>query len=272
MPELPEVETIVRGLRDKLVGNKVIGVEVLNKSTIKHPKDFLGFEKNIINKKIQEVKRRGKYIDILLEGITHIIIHLRMTGQLLYSEKAIDLKHLRIIWHLERGNLYFNDIRKFGTVSLLSEDELDKEKGYWSLGPEPLESDFNLEYLKQKIKGNRPIKNFILDQSIIAGLGNIYADESLYLAKILPNRPINTLKDKELVALIKAIKKVLEDSIENKGTTFSDFLDSYGGKGNNQNYLKVYGRAKQNCYSCDNVLLKDRIGGRSTVFCLNCQK
>lgn len=272
MPELPEVETVVRGLRDKLVGNKVLGVSVLNTNTIKNPEDISRFEEGLNNKKIQDVNRRGKYIVILLEDYMHLIIHLRMTGQLLYSDDNLELTHLRVVWNLAKGKLYFNDIRKFGTVSLLASGELEKEKGYWSLGVEPLDDDFHLGYLKGKIKGNRPVKSFILDQSVIAGLGNIYADESLYLAKILPNRPINTLNEFELKSLSGAIKHVLAQSIKNKGTTFSDFVDSYGGRGSNQNHLKVYGRGKENCYECGTTLVKDKIGGRTTVFCLNCQK
>ena len=272
MPELPEVETIVLGLQQNLLNNSILDVEVFNDNTIKHPGSIAQFIKSQLTTKILNVKRRGKYIEIILDNSQHLIIHLRMTGQLLFSLEPMELNHLRVKWVLERGTLYFNDIRKFGTISLLDEDYLHHEKGYWSLGVEPLSESFDLKYLKGKIKGFRPIKNFILDQRVIAGLGNIYADECLFLAGILTKRPINTLTDDELEKLVIAIKDILLKAIENRGTTFSDYKDSYGGKGGFQNLLKVYGRSNDICLICDKTLLKDKLGGRTTVYCPNCQK
>ena len=272
MPELPEVETIVMGLKNSLEKKTITEVKVLNERTITHPKSTVEFYELLKNKEIVEVKRKGKYIDIILEGGSHLIIHLRMTGQLIFSETPMEFTHLRVRLLLNKGILYFNDIRKFGTMALLAPENLQLEKGYHSLGVEPLSEEFNLEYLAKKIRGGRPVKNFILDQSIIAGLGNIYADESLFLSNINPKRPINTLQNHELEALVRSIKEVLDLAIINRGTTFSDYKDSTGGKGSFQNFLKVYGRAKGQCMNCHSILVSDKLGGRTTVFCLNCQK
>lgn len=272
MPELPEVETIVTGLKPNLEGKLIHDVQVFNKRTITNPKDIEDFIATIKRTTINEVTRKGKYIDIILDNKMHLIIHLRMTGQLIYSNKEMDFTHLRAMFKLDNGLLYFNDIRKFGTISLLHQDELLLEKGYHTLGVEPLSNEFSDCYLKEKIKGTRPVKNFILDQTVIAGLGNIYADECLFLANINPKRPVNTLDDMEITLLVDAIKEVLSKAIENRGTTFSDYKDSYGGKGENQNFLKVYGRGKEDCLKCGKKLFSDKIGGRTTVFCLDCQK
>ncbi|SES75910.1 DNA-formamidopyrimidine glycosylase [Anaerobranca gottschalkii] len=272
MPELPEVETIVRGLRSKLECNRFIEVEVYNENTIKNPKCIKEFKERIEGKKIREVKRRGKYILLILEDLAHVIIHLRMTGQLIYSEDQLNFSHLCLSAKLSKGYLYFNDIRKFGTISLLPKDDLAKEKGFWTLGVEPLEESFGIEYLKSKLDTGRPIKSLLLDQRVLAGLGNIYVDESLFLAGISPSKPAKTLSDEEISKLVSAIKFVLTKGIENKGTSFSDFVDSYGDKGTNQNFLQVYGRGGEKCKVCGNVLAKDKIAGRTTVFCLYCQK
>ncbi|SHK10289.1 DNA-(apurinic or apyrimidinic site) lyase [Anaerobranca californiensis DSM 14826] len=272
MPELPEVETIVRGLKPKLEGNRILEVEVYNENTIKNPESVKEFKERITGKKIIEVKRRGKYILFILEDFAHVIIHLRMTGQLIYSEKQLSFSHLRLEAKLSKGFLYFNDIRKFGTISLLAKEDLAKEKGFWTLGVEPLGESFGFEYLKSKLVSSKPIKNLLLDQRVIAGLGNIYVDESLFFAGISPFKPAKTLSPEEISKLVSSIKFVLTKGIENKGTSFSDFVDSYGGKGTNQNFLQVYGRGGEQCRICGKVLAKGKIAGRTTVFCLHCQK
>ncbi len=288
MPELPEVETIVRDL-NKYLPNKIIKeVKVLNKKIKLTSASVRG-------KKIKRVWRRGKQIIIDLIPEQHLVIHLKMTGQLIWrsaSQTASNKKNklvvgghpivgvgeelpnkfTRVIFRLADGSeLFFNDVRKFGYIKLLSARALAAISD--RLGPEPLAKNFNGQKLQTALAGRSKakIKAALLDQSKVAGIGNIYADESLWLAKILPQRTVASLKEAEWSALAKAITKVLKLSITHRGTSFSDYRDARGGSGNFLKKLKVYGRGGKKCFKCGQILHKSKLVGRGTVWCGECQ-
>jgi formamidopyrimidine-DNA glycosylase len=292
MPELPEVETIVRDLAKYLPGKTIKEIKVLNKKT------FLTKPQSATGRKINRVWRRGKQVIIDLAGDKHLIIHLKMTGQLIWQDKKklivgghpitgvgqiLPNKFTRVIFKLSNGGqLFFNDVRKFGYIKLVSDQELESIST--RLGLEPLTRGFNDKKLKialakqSKAPGRVPrpragkIKPALLDQTKVVGIGNIYADESLWLAKILPTRTIASLKDKEWTALAKAIVKVLRLSIAHRGTSFSDYRDAQGSVGNFIKKLKVYGRHQEACRRCRNIIKKAKLGGRGTHWCEKCQK
>jgi len=221
---------------------------------------------------ISALKRRGKYLDFVLEDGRHLVMHMGMSGRIFQQSKedSAEGRHIHLVLHFDNGfRLVYQDARRFGGVWLVNNvDSLFKK-----LGVEPLDSTFNTAYLEEVLKNRKgSIKNLLLDQRIIAGIGNIYADEALYEAGIHPVRPARTLKRKEIARLVKALKKVLQMGIEQRGTTFRDFRDGYNKSGNFQEYLKVYGRHQQPCKKCGSALQRTRIGGRSSHFCPHCQK
>lgn len=290
MPELPEVETIVRDLAKYLPGKTIKEIKVLNKKT------FLAKPQSAVGGKIKKVWRRGKQVIIDLTNDKHLIIHLKMTGQLILAPSAslragskkklivgghpiagvdqnLPNKFTRVIFKLANGGqLFFNDVRKFGYIKLISSKELATILA--RLGLEPLAKNFNAKQLQEALSGKSraKIKPALLDQAKVAGIGNIYADESLWLAKILPSRIIASLKDREWAALAKAIVKVLRLSIAHRGTSFSDYRDAQGSAGNFMKKLKVYGRHKEACRRCGNIIKKAKLGGRGTHWCEHCQK
>ena len=269
MPELPEVETISLQLNRALKGLAVRQVQILS------PKNFIGNPKDLIGQKITGVGRRAKMILIRLADGNCLAIHLKLTGQLIYAPEQGPNKFTRVIIEFNDGShLYFNDLRKFGWLRLASEKELQTEK----LGPEANnEKTFSLEYFVQVLSRSRkPVKSVLLDQEKIAGIGNIYANEALFLAGLLPSRPANSLKPQETAKLRTAIIGVLREAIKHKGTSDRDeaYRQITGAKGSHQNYLWVYGRAKlgQSCRKCGGVIERIAIGGRGTFFCPRCQK
>lgn len=283
MPELPEVETIVRDLDKKLKNKKIIGVEILDKKFFQIKEKEL---KNILGAKIKLVKRRAKMLVFNLEK-KFLIIHLKMTGQLVYQSKSriiagghpiinsgqkLPNKFTRVIFKFnDKSFLYFNDVRKFGWLKLLDlKDFSNLEKKF---GVEPLSRDFSLDYFKKSLaRKNITIKQFLMDQKYISGIGNIYADESLFAAGIKPFRKIKTLKPEEIKKLYQAIPKILKHAIKNRGTSFNDYVDAQGETGNFIKYLKVYGRAGERCKKCCQVIKKMKLGGRGTHWCEKCQK
>ncbi len=275
MPELPEVETIRNSLADRLQGRKIMGVQMLNCSIVKAPDSALEFEKIIIGKSIEYLSRRGKYLLVYLTQNYVLVIHLRMTGRLIYTGKQKELaKHTHIVLDFDNGyQLRFIDVRRFGTIHLLSVNELDGIGGLASLGPEPLGKDFDERYLGKKLKGKtRGIKQLLLDQKIIAGLGNIYADEVLFDAAILPTRPGSSLNSEEVSRLYNSIVRVIKEAIDHRGTSFKDYVDGSGLQGKHQEHLMVYQKNGQLCMRCSSVIKKERIAGRSSHFCSTCQK
>ena len=284
MPELPEVETIVRDLNRKLKNKKIAAVKSLDKK-IFHLTE--GDVKNILGKKIKEVKRRAKMIIFDLADY-FLIMHLKMTGQLVYQTKnsliagghpivnqsgKLPNKFSRVIFGFnDKSALYFNDVRRFGWIRLMAGSEFIKFSG--QLGVEPLSPDFTLKYFKQVLsrKPKTTIKQALLDQKYISGIGNIYADELLFIARIKPFRKIKTLTGQEIKKLWRAIPKILKHAIKHRGTSFNDYVDAQGEAGNFVKYLKVYGRAEEKCKNCNEPVKKMKLGGRGTHWCDRCQK
>ena len=293
MPELPEVETVRKGLENKLKDFIITEVEILRSSTIAFPKNNYAFKNGINNSLIEKWDRRGKYLiahvkrfngnsfnknhNIILKNNGYLIVHLRMTGYFKWIENQIPAcKHTRVRFLGENKNeLRFIDVRSFGQIWWI-EEGLDPNKiikGLGSLGPEPFSKDFSINYLlKQFSKRTKPVKSVLLDQTIIAGIGNIYADESLYESGISPFRKARTIKKYELIKLREAIIQVLKKSIGSGGTTFSDFRDIEGKNGNFALKAKVYRRTGKECIICKNLIERKKISGRSTHWCRICQK
>lgn len=271
MPELPEVESVRRTLAPHLIGRKIIGVEVALDRIIKHP-SVTEFCRAIKNSAINNILRRGKYLIFTFDNQKLLIVHLRMTGALIATESDAAPAYSKIKFSLSDGHyLWYTDIRTFGTLYLVNVGEA-VVKGLSSLGPEPNKEQLKLAYLKTMFKKKKaPIKSVLLDQTVIAGLGNIYVDEALFLSGIRPDRKANELADKEIKKLHKVIIEVIEQGIENGGTSFRDYKDGNGEKGSNQEHLFAYGRYGKPCLKCDAILEHDRIGGRGTSYCPKCQ-
>lgn len=276
MPELPEVETVVSGLRPVLKGRKIIDIDVKEKNLIGYPKaEVKKFKEQLLNSKITGMGRRGKYIIINLDIKKELIIHLRMTGKLLVKEvKSFRDIHTHVIFVLDDGQeIRFNNIRKFGRIYLIDPNHPEQAGGYAELGPEPLSQDFSVEDFKKLFNNRRAIiKSLLMNQKFIAGIGNIYADEILFLSGIKPDRTADTLNDKEKERLYYNMREILAKGIKYGGTTFSDYVNAFGEKGTFQMELRVYQREDEKCYECGAPIKKTKIGGRSTYFCPKCQK
>ena len=282
MPELPEVETVRRGL-DQLTRNQIIeGSEVLLDRTIAYPLSLAEFEQNIIGSAIAFWQRRGKYliahlVDQTEEPAGYLGVHLRMTGQLLWSKQSDKLqKHTRVrLFFPNNQELRFVDIRTFGKFWLVPATSSLPTiiTGLEKLGPEPFAQEFTRDYLAAKLsQRRRPIKTLLLEQSIVAGIGNIYADETLFKSRIRPETLAMNLTDSQIERLHTAIVEVLQTAIAKGGTTFSDFLNLLGVNGNYGDAALVYGRQGAPCRVCQTPIEKIKLGGRSSHFCPNCQK
>ncbi|MDS1030750.1 DNA-formamidopyrimidine glycosylase [Bacillota bacterium LX-D] len=274
MPELPEVETVRRSLEKRLLGRKIKKVNIFMPKLIKipGPEDF---ERGLEGARIDALKRRGKYLLICLSTGFIWVTHLRMTGQLIYSRPNDEVqKHTHLIFELDNGDqLRYVDIRRFGTIYLLKPEEFSLVKGLRELGPEPLGDDFSFEKFSNELKNKKgKLKQLLLDQRFIAGIGNIYADEILFDAGLQPERLANTLNDDELQKLYRSIRSVLQLGIANRGTSMRNYVDGDGRTGDFQKLLKVYGKGGQPCPKCGRILLKQRVGGRSSCYCKHCQK
>ena len=288
MPELPEVETIKRDLVKQIKGKRIKTVDV------KVPKMVncsVARFKNLVAKSIvQDIKRRAKLLIFQLSSGRYMLIHLKMTGQLIYRKKDGKVKAVgghpikqnlaklpnrfsHVIFTFTDGShLFFNDIRKFGYVKLVQKVELDEllAKNY---GPEPLQADFNVSYLG-KILQKRPkakIKQLLLEQKLISGIGNIYADESLFCASIHPTRLAGQVQNSEIKKLHSCIKKILKLAINKRGTSVENYVDASGRQGGMVPYLKVYRRAGGKCKRCGGKIKKIVVGGRGTHYCARCQ-
>ena len=293
MPELPEVETVRRGLEQKLNNFIIKKVEVCRESTVAFPSNKEEFIKGLHNSLLYKWNRRGKYLIAELKKIQnensqfplekssknngYLVVHLRMTGYFKFIDNYTQpCKHTRIRFFDTKNNeLRYIDLRSFGQMWWIKEGLSPQTiiKGLGSLGPEPFSKDFDANYLKKVIyKRTKSIKAILLDQTIVAGIGNIYADESLYSAGILPFREAKTIKKNELINLKESIVNVLKNSIGSGGTTFSDFRDLEGENGNFGLQTNVYRRTGKECRKCKNLIEKQKISGRSTHWCPNCQK
>jgi formamidopyrimidine-DNA glycosylase len=273
MPELPEVETVRRSLNHHVPGRRIIDVQTGDFSGVLGDNPELTAA-SLTDRVIEVIQRRGKYLLLRLDDGSYVVIHLRMTGQLLltsHEHPTVRFQHLAI--SLDNGHdLRFADQRKFGRVLHVSEEtvkDLDHR-----LGPEPLASDFSASTLAAALR-RRPgkIKSVILDQHVVAGLGNIYADEALFRAGIHPERSASSLTAPEISRLHRAIRSSLREAVANRGTTFSSFVDGYGASGSNAQHLRVYGRGRRGeaCVRCGGALTLTLVGGRSSHFCPNCQ-
>ena len=274
MPEMPEVEQVRISLLPHIKGKKIVKAEVRLPRMILHP-SVPEFITGVEGRTVTDVRRKGKYLTLLLDNGQYIMAHLRMTGALLVtSREAPEPSFAKIRFTLTDGlDLWFTDIRTFGTMCLCGGSDPWTDKGYASLGPEPLSAVFTEDYLLQRVKkSHQMIKCFLLDQHKIAGLGNIYADEALAAADIRPTRYTDRLTKKQVHALYEAVNQVIAQGLRNHGTTFRDYQDADGHMGNNRDFLLVYGRKGQPCTKCGAELKQIKVGGRGSVYCPRCQK
>ena len=270
MPELPEVETIVRELQPRLQGRTIVQACVWDELLVRFP-STVEFQKRLL-RRIESVGRRGKYIVMNLEGQLTWLIHLRMTGQLLVRQPE-DTPHLRARFDMDDGSwLWYLDVRRFGDMWAFLPGEDARLGGFVALGPEPLGPEFSGQWLYQRGRCRRiPLKCLLLDQKVVAGLGNIYADEALFVAGINPCLPASALAPEHYEALAQAIKGVIAAAVKSRGTTFRDYRTADGKSGDYQQRLSVYGRKGQHCRRCGDLLTGTTLAGRSTVFCPRCQ-
>jgi len=286
MPELPEVETIVRDLKKEVVGKTFSDIWV---ESTKIVKDYKRFKNELLFKKILDIKRRGKNILFFLSSGKILLIHQKLTGHLLFgkwkrknNKWVCDIEgplkedpmnsFLRLILFFKEGcQLALSDLRKFAIVEILTNDELQKKLN--SLGFEPLSKNFTFEIFKNAIykKREKKIKEVLLDQKIIAGIGNIYSNEILWDAKINPFKKVEVLKIEELKRIYNSMKKILKLAIKLRGESFFTYRTIYGQKGEFDKARKVYKRSEETCFRCGNVIKKIKLNQRSTYFCPTCQ-
>lgn len=271
MPELPEVETVKNTLKQQVLNKTIKSVEVLW-NLIDYP-TVEEFKKQIINQTIIDIKRKGKWLMFELNDY-YLLSHLRMEGKYHIRKKGDSIgKHEHIIFTFnDNSELRYNDTRKFGKFHLIEKDKVYNMKPLNELGLEPWDNNLDIDYLKDKYNNKRlPIKTVLLDQSIITGIGNIYADEILFLSHINPLKKCNELSDIELNNIIKYTKEVLESAIKLGGTTIRSYESSEGVHGKFQNNLYVHNHEKDKCPNCNTIIIKTKINGRGTYYCPNCQ-
>lgn len=266
MPELPEVETIKRELEKTIVGKKIVEVCVHDPRVIRQP-SVEQFKKGLAGASIKHVLRRAKLLIIELSGSKALTIHLKMTGQLIYPG---DGRKSRVSFRFADGKtLDFNDQRLFAELRLV--DDWRDLKFVQSLGPEPY--DLNVEEFRKKLSAKKTkIKSLLMDQSFISGIGNLYVAESLFRAKINPQRSANTLSDQEKELLLHSIKEVLSEAIRYGGSSIDDYVRLSGQKGNYVSHHKVYAREGKPCFTCNTEIKRITQGGRGTYFCSKCQR
>ena len=284
MPELPEVEITKKTLQKYVQDQYITDVKIKNYNL--RYKINKKFRKNVIKKKIKKITRRSKYLIFHLSDKTFFIIHLGMTGRILvgknntlldtsfYSSNSSINKHNHLYFFFKKYVMIYNDTRRFGFIKFYTEQELLKSTHLIHLGVEPLSKSLNFRYFKERIKGfKKSIKNTLMDQSFICGLGNIYVNEALFISKISPGRMSFKIKDNEIILLIKSIKKILKKSIVFGGSTIKDFHNSEGKSGQFQNFFKVYAKEGQGCprSSCNGTIQRSVISSRATFFCTKCQ-
>jgi len=271
MPELPEVETIRKDLEKFVVGHKVLDVKTNSPKQIQP--SLIVVKKAIIGKIIEKVKRRAKVLQIFFSNGSIIIVHLKLTGRLLFRDKKdpVDL-YQHITLSLNGGKeLRFADARKFGWFKLIK-DERELKKIFEDFGPEPF-SDLDLPIFQKILStSSRPIKIVLMDQKKISGVGNIYANEALFMAGINPNRLANKITKKETEKLYQSLEKVLKLGLHYRGASDNDYLDLFGHKGKYQEHFLVYGRQGQKCKQCHGLIKRITLGGRGTFYCPQCQK
>ena len=289
MPELPEVEVVKRSLQKKTL-NLIIKKVKIKDTNLRYKVDKIGLSK-LIGKKITKIERRSKFLIFEIGKTYRLLVHLGMTGKFFFTDNKDnkfktsfyyflnykkDQKHDRIIFVLNnKQKLIYNDVRKFGFIKIYSSNSITKSQHLTHLGPEPLEKNWNFSYLKKYVfRRERSIKNILMDQKCVSGLGNIYVNEVLFLSRIKPIRQATKLKNFEIEKIIKFSKKILNNSIKLGGSTIKDFSSENGKKGDFQQHFKVYGRENQNCSNidCNFKIIRTVISNRATFFCKKCQK
>jgi formamidopyrimidine-DNA glycosylase len=274
MPELPEVETILNAAKPLLYNNILVSIK-LNRPNLRTNFSKLLYQTK--NLKINNIQRRAKYMLWSLENNQTIILHLGMSGKLLllnskqlYTPNKHD--HVEFIFS-NNIRIILNDPRRFGLVEICDTDKITQHKLFANLGPEPLSEEFNTNYFYNIIsKSSKPIKNLIMDNSVVVGIGNIYASESLFKAKINPLKSSKTLLKPQAEILVKTIKETLLNAIKAGGSTLRDYQQLDGSQGYFQHKFKVYGKENINCSTCTTLIKKIIMAGRSTFYCVNCQK
>ncbi len=269
MPELPEVEVIARGLDAWLPGQTIQAVDILWPRSIATPSPET-FARRLVGRRIEAVGRRGKFVQMGLDDGARLFVHLRMTGALCRAPADAPLTPYERVWFHLAGpcDVRFADTRKFGRLYLVDDPRLV----VGDLGPEPLGEEFTAEWLIGALAGRRTrLKPLLLDQRFIAGLGNIYVDEALHLAGLHPLRPANSLEAGDGRRLHAAIQEVLQSAIGRRGTTLRSYRDAEGDRGENQGFLRAYGRTGQPCRRCGRPIERIIVGQRSTHFCPRCQ-
>lgn len=282
MPELPEVETVRRQLSEVIVGKTIKGVEV------RRSKSFVGEPDVLIGKKIEKVSRQAKVIEIYLKNSKQILlVHLKMTGQLVYLDKKrrvygghptpdwigeLPSKHTRVVIDFsDGGKLFFNDMRVFGWLKLTEKEKYEETKS--RVAPDVIDKHFTDEYLASVLANRKkPVKLVLLDQEKIGGIGNIYANDALFLAKIKPDRKAASLEKKEITKLHKALVEVIEKGIKYGGASAANYVDLRGLGGSYQEHFLVYKKDGQPCKVCGSQIKKMKMGGRGTFYCEKCQK
>lgn len=270
MPELPEVETVKNGLKKRILKNKIINCKILYSGIIEYP-DTSSFIKNITNQTINDIKRKGKYLIFELDDY-FLVSHLRMEGKYFIKDNNSYIsKHDHVIFTLDNQlELRYNDTRKFGKMHLVKKDELNLTP-LSKLGLEPWDNKLDINYLKDKLNKKKAIKTLLLDQSIIAGIGNIYADEVLFLSKIHPETNGCNLTNEELQLIIDNTRKILSEAIALGGTTIHTYTAVDGITGRFQQKLLVHQKESQDCPVCQTKIIKIFVNGRGTYYCPKCQ-
>ncbi len=299
MPELPEVENLRRGLEKNILGQKFISITVKKPKLVSgkgnvrkgSPKKVLEFENGLKNETIGSIERRAKNLIFRFVSGKVLLVHLKMSGQFVYksnvnkekvigghpieiSEKELPNKHSHVIFKLQKGNLYYNDTRMFGYLLYFHSQEIfEKENHFALLGLEPLDKKFTSKYFGKSLKQKQSkIKAVLMDQQIVTGIGNIYADESLFEAKIHPERRASSLKENEVKNLHKAIQRILRRAIEVGGSSVATYRLLDESRGNYAREHKVYGKTGEKCPRCKKPLKTILVQSRTTVYCPNCQK
>lgn len=304
MPELPEVETVRRGLSRTVVGKRIVAVDVrlpkiisLGPTTVSNVRTnsrrrAAQFAVAITGQRIVSVRRRAKMLLLDLSGAFTLLVHLKMTGQLIYVRKneqklmkifnvigsrKLPLPHqyTHVIFHFaDGGALYYNDLRQFGYLRLVPDGEVGQVSELAAYGPEPLSRDFTLKHLKQKAQSRPklPIKLFLMDPRVVAGIGNIYSDEILYCARVRPARALLTLQVDEWRRLMTCIPRVLREGLRHHGSSVGDFFRVDGSEGTYGKLHRVYGRGGQRCRRCQSIIRRVKLGGRTGSYCPKCQR
>ena len=276
MPELPEVEVVRRGLLSHLPGRVFTGFDSDGKA-LRLPVPETQISSHIIGARVTDVQRRAKYLLIHFDNQAVMIVHLGMTGVLgIFSETTETTVHDHIRWRLDNGSeLRFNDVRRFGSVQVAGPGQSPsiEQSFFQAIGPEPFSAAFSGRYLHAKARGKQqPVKNFIMDSRVVAGVGNIYANESLFSAGIRPSRKAGAISEKRYTLLAEKIREVLSSAIEYGGSTISDFFGASGDSGYFQVHFNVYSKKGQPCPLCLTPIRHQKLGGRGSFFCPACQR